>query len=93
MGGKVKCQRCQDGGWVCEAHPDRPWSNILPNGCECNAGMPCPDCNSSNGEDDPPRVGEALRSVDVGAGRVEFTRRHVALGKARKIFDGPLDEA
>jgi len=21
----VKCLLCEDCGWVCEAHPDRPW--------------------------------------------------------------------
>jgi hypothetical protein len=33
---------------VCESHPDRPWSKKLAGGCECNAGMPCPECNASD---------------------------------------------
>ena len=59
------CERCLDVGWVCESHGDRPWSLDKPGGCVCGAGMPCPDCNSSDGEDDPPRSGEAIESIDV----------------------------
>jgi hypothetical protein len=55
------CQRCQDVAWVCENHPDRPWDTSKPNGCECGAGAPCPDCNAG----DPPRTGEAITSIDV----------------------------
>jgi hypothetical protein len=49
------CRRCKDVGWVCESHPDRPWDETLPNGCECNAGMPCPVCNVAN-DNEPPHV-------------------------------------
>ena len=58
-----KCQRCQDVGWVCETHDDRPWSLDLPNGCVCGAGEPCPDCNSSDGEDDLLDTGEAIKNI------------------------------
>jgi hypothetical protein len=38
------CVRCDDTGWVCEAHPDRPWSG--PRACECGgAALPCDVCN------------------------------------------------
>lgn len=40
------CPICQDVEWVCENHPDRPWSKDKPNGCVCGAGDPCPNCNS-----------------------------------------------
>jgi hypothetical protein len=60
-----ECARCQDVAWVCENHPDRPWSKTKPNGCECGAGKPCPDCNRSDGEDDAPRTGEAITSIDA----------------------------
>jgi hypothetical protein len=43
-----KCATCHDVAWVCEAHPDRPWSVDVPGGCECDAGMPCPACNDSD---------------------------------------------
>jgi hypothetical protein len=47
----MKCARCEDSGWVCENHPQRPWQGE--HACECGgAGMPCPRCN----EDDPPRL-------------------------------------
>ncbi|TWB66650.1 hypothetical protein [Bradyrhizobium sacchari] len=35
------CTICDDTGWVCENHPDRPWDG--PRGCTCGgAGVPCP---------------------------------------------------
>ena len=40
-----KCTRCQDFLWVCEEHDDRAWDEDV--GCQCGAGMPCPDCNLS----------------------------------------------
>jgi len=41
----MACNRCKDVGWVCENHLDKPWDRDLPEGCECGAGAPCPDCN------------------------------------------------
>lgn len=44
------CLRCDCVRWVCEAHPDRPWSDG-PRGCSCGApGEPCPFCNRSDGK-------------------------------------------
>jgi hypothetical protein len=53
----TKCTRCEDTGWVCEAHEDRPWdSGAAKKPCQCGApGMPCLLCNQS----DPPRRREA----------------------------------
>lgn len=35
----VKCATCDDVGWVCENHPDRPWDG--PRACTCGgAGAP-----------------------------------------------------
>ena len=54
----MKCQRCEDGGWVCENHPDRAYP------CECDgAGMPCPDCNVAN-IDNPPRLPKAFEPYE-----------------------------
>jgi hypothetical protein len=53
MQGKVSCTNCADEGWVCENHPDKTWNK---EGCECGAGAPCPVCNPSEGEHDPPRM-------------------------------------
>ncbi|PDT77152.1 hypothetical protein CO675_11475 [Bradyrhizobium sp. C9] len=44
------CKRCRGARWVCENHPDRPWS--ADTGCEycgAGAGMICPDCNPADG--------------------------------------------
>ena len=49
----MKCTVCEDCGWVCENHPDTPWSGE--HACNCGgAGMPCPKCNPSD-QDHPPR--------------------------------------
>jgi hypothetical protein len=48
-----KCPTCQDVGWVCEKHPDRPWDKNVPGGCTCDAGMPCPVCNVAEGGEAP----------------------------------------
>ncbi|SHG92841.1 hypothetical protein SAMN05443248_3110 [Bradyrhizobium erythrophlei] len=55
----MKCTRCEDSAWVCEAHPDRPWEG--PNACPCGApGAPCPDCNVTK-EGEVPRMPEGFR--------------------------------
>jgi hypothetical protein len=51
----AECRTCADVGWVCESHPDRPWSEDAPGGCQCDAGIPCPECNPSDAEH-PPRL-------------------------------------
>ena len=65
------CPRCQDVGWVCENHPDRAWAKDKPNGCECGAGAPCPDCNEIV-DDGPPRIKGVVVSIDAvrGKGRI-----------------------
>ena len=50
----MKCAVCDDTGWVCEEHPDKPW-HARPGGCECGAGMPCLACNQPK-EDQRPRM-------------------------------------
>jgi hypothetical protein len=39
------CPICEGTKWVCENHPEKPWTDTSPRGCECGAGMPCPRCN------------------------------------------------
>jgi hypothetical protein len=42
----MTCPRCDDTGWVCENHPDRPWEGER--ACQCGgAGAPCPDCKKA----------------------------------------------
>jgi|SRR5262249_16527638 len=52
------CKRCEDTGWICKAHPERPWDGgAAKNPCKCGApGMPCPLCNPYGRPDDPPDV-------------------------------------
>lgn len=47
---QYKCRLCEDTRWVCEQHPDRPWSgmNLTPNACPdgcIGPGEPCPLCH------------------------------------------------
>ena len=47
-----ECFRCDDSGWVCENHPERPWQG--PRACQCGgAGMPCLRCNRAEGHELP----------------------------------------
>lgn len=54
----VTCLRCQDEGWICEAHPDQPW----PRDDCAGPGELCPVCNTS----EPPRTG-----FDISIARVD----------------------
>ncbi|OAF11763.1 hypothetical protein AYJ54_07845 [Bradyrhizobium centrolobii] len=58
----MTCDLCDDCGWVCENHPDRPWDG--PRACTCGgAGAPCPHCNVP-AEGEPPRMPKGFR-VDI----------------------------
>lgn len=48
------CASCLGARWICEAHPDVPWTH---DGCT-EAGAPCPSCNTS----DPPAPPPGFRS-------------------------------
>lgn len=46
------CKRCDDLGWVCENHTERPWrdgGSDREDASDCGAGAPCPECNSEPG--------------------------------------------
>jgi hypothetical protein len=48
----MNCAVCDDCGWVCEAHPDRPFQGER--ACTCGgAGAPCPSCNPSDADTEP----------------------------------------
>ena len=49
-----QCATCEDEGWVCENHNDKPWRRGE-GGCDCGAGQPCDDCNPSD-RNNPPRM-------------------------------------
>jgi len=56
----LRCNACRDTGWVCEIHPNRPWTGT--HGCGCGAtGTPCPDCNETSTRF--PDVTKVYRSV------------------------------
>jgi hypothetical protein len=41
------CARCDNGRWVCENHPYRPF--LGDHACGCGgAGAPCPTCNRTD---------------------------------------------
>jgi hypothetical protein len=45
------CTVCDGTGWVCEAHPDRPFDGFSTraDACDCGApGEPCQVCNDMN---------------------------------------------
>jgi hypothetical protein len=44
------CDLCDDTGWVCEDHGDRPMKvdSKRADACSFGAGMPCPRCNRNS---------------------------------------------
>lgn len=67
MAAPMPCPRCQDEGWICEAHPDQP---SMHDDCR-EAGEPCPLCNAG----DPPRKPNGWVSlVNVGDDNDAYTR-------------------
>ncbi len=64
---KIKCDICDDAGWVCEAHPDTPWAGTSSRGdaCDCGgAGMPCDQCNPCDEAHPPQKTGMIRIIVD-----------------------------
>jgi hypothetical protein len=51
------CPNCLGIGWVCENHPQMPWSDE--DGCTCGAGMPCA-CNTGEDTDNVPDISEII---------------------------------
>lgn len=65
----MKCAKCGDAcGWICEAHPDKPWPH---DGCGA-PGTPCdePGCEHS-------LLGTASQASGVGALAAELLRHTV----------------
>jgi hypothetical protein len=54
---KKDCPTCLGIGWVCENHPQMPWSDE--GGCTCGAGMPC-SCNQDEDTDNVPDISEII---------------------------------
>ncbi|XUM25095.1 hypothetical protein ACRAVF_34070 (plasmid) [Bradyrhizobium oligotrophicum S58] len=69
------CLRCADTGFVCEAHPARPWIDS-PAGCRCGAaGEPCPICAGELRAAEPPEIDPAERD-DVAEALTRLALRH-----------------
>jgi hypothetical protein len=74
----MTCPRCDDIGWVCENHPDRPWEGER--ACQCGgAGAPCADCNKTK----PVRHAAGLQ----GRGRQKGLAQLTAKGWDRATWD------
>jgi hypothetical protein len=60
----IECAVCDNTGWVCESHIDRPWAGASSreDACECGARTPCLKCNSSD-RDHLPRMPEGHRTI------------------------------
>jgi hypothetical protein len=54
--GVVDCLICHGARWVCEDHPEKPCGDDSnhPDACHCGgAGLPCPVCNRTSGDEWP----------------------------------------
>jgi hypothetical protein len=49
------CVVCDNTGWVCEAHPDRPAGMFSKrfDACNCGAAAPCLICNPCDADNPP----------------------------------------
>src|SRR5712691_6019239 len=59
----MACLLCDNTGWVCEEHPDRPWrgTSQRADACDCvRVGMPC-ECNPCGGIDESPTLSPIAR--------------------------------
>jgi hypothetical protein len=50
-----RCSDCKDTGWVCEAHPAKPYTGTRCCGCGA-VEMPCPRCLAFHDLDKYPEV-------------------------------------
>ena len=65
----MKCAACEDIGWVCENHHDKP-SRPGPRGCECGAGMPCLACNQPKEGERPRMPADLIPRIDRDKGPI-----------------------
>jgi hypothetical protein len=70
----MKCEACDDTGWVCENHPDRPsecGGNASALACRCGgAGMPCLMCNNPKPGERPRLPADFIVHKDADKGSV-----------------------
>jgi hypothetical protein len=63
-----RCRDCKDTGWVCEAHPAKPYTGTRCCGCGA-VEMPCPRCLAFHDRDKYPEVVvlPTLPSVEISS--------------------------
>jgi len=80
------CARCDNGRFVCESHPDRPFFGVRACGCGA-AGDPCPACNPS--EVTVPEMPDDFQE-DLNVAEQHFPRgKH----RGKPVGTPPADEA
>ena len=64
------CNVCDNSGWVCENHPDKPWAGFSErsDACDCGAGMACRVCNAAS-SDERPDMSHTGMKIDVDIDR------------------------
>jgi hypothetical protein len=66
----MSCPACEDMGWVCEDHADRPWG-VHPPACQCGgAGMPCLVCDQPKDGERPRLPTDFVAQIDVDKGPI-----------------------
>ncbi len=79
---RAKCRACDDSGWVCETHTDRPWEiSDHPEACGCGPGAPCPCCRWDMATQHIRERSDKLARVEAVLGSEEAVER-VARGLA-----------
>jgi hypothetical protein len=64
------CPVCDDKGWVCKNHPDRPWQIVSDrwDACDCGPRAPCPTCNSNDRRPNVSRIGVEVTFGEADGG-------------------------
>jgi len=78
----VDCAWCDNTGWVCEDHPNRPWLGISSraDACHCGgAGVPCERWNAD---------GQKNGIVQIVAGQTDSSNWRQIL--CRRSLGGPV---
>ena len=60
----TECSNCDNTGWVCEGHSDRPYEEFSArtDACGCGPGVPCEECNPCD-RYNPPRLPPGFKEI------------------------------
>ena len=78
------CDLCDDTGWVCEDHGDRPLKadSRRADACPFGAGIPCPRCNrDSRHVAQVPRLPPGMRAAFVASTRARIEKKIAPLSR------------